>query len=126
MRVKRIYDPYEEGDGERILVDGLWPRGISREQSHLAAWARELAPSAQLRQWFGHDPSRWDEFRQRYRQELQEPDKQAALLRLVQLARSRTVTLLYAARDKEHNQAVVLRELLAELCRGEPGRTEPL
>jgi uncharacterized protein YeaO (DUF488 family) len=110
VRAKRIYDPSGPDDGYRILIDHVWPRGISRERARLDAWARELAPSDALRKWFDHRPSRFAEFRARYRDEL------VAQSELVDDLRHRAaggrVTVLYAARDREHNNAVVLVELL--------------
>jgi uncharacterized protein YeaO (DUF488 family) len=110
VRVKRIYEPAEAGDGYRVLVDRLWPRGVSRERARLDQWARELAPSDELRRWFGHDPARFDGFRSRYLTELKDHAEEVAELR--QSARSGPLTLLYAARDEQHNEAVVLAELL--------------
>jgi uncharacterized protein YeaO (DUF488 family) len=110
VRVKRVYDPPEAGDGYRVLVDRLWPRGISRERAHLDQWARELAPSDQLRRWFEHDPDRFNEFRSRYLTRLEGRSKGIAQLR--QRAGTGQVTILYAARDEEHNDAVVLAELV--------------
>lgn len=112
IRLKRIYDPPEAGDGARVLVDRLWPRGISKERAALTAWLRDVAPSHELRRWFGHEPSRWPAFREKYRAELeQQPDALAALR---DLARRGPLTLLFAARDEAHNEAVVLREVLLE------------
>src|SRR5690625_996241 len=109
-RVKRIYEPVAEDDGFRVLVDRLWPRGVSREEAAVDLWLKEVAPSAELRQWFGHDPERFAEFRERNRDEL---DTNPAFTRLQQLtADHERVTLLYGARDRQHNQVVVLRELL--------------
>jgi uncharacterized protein YeaO (DUF488 family) len=110
VRVKRIYEPAAAGDGYRVLVDRLWPRGVSRERAHLDQWARELAPSDELRRWFGHDPDRFTEFRSRYLTELNDQGEEVAELR--QRARSGPLTLLYAARDEQHNEAVVIAELL--------------
>jgi len=110
VRMKRAYDPPEPGDGYRILIDRLWPRGVSKEHAHLDEWARELAPSTELRQWFGHDPARFEEFRRRYRAELAAQEEKLRELR--SRARKGTLTLVYAARDSEHNDAVVLAELL--------------
>lgn len=110
IRLKRAYDPPSPDDGVRVLVDRVWPRGKTRESLALDRWERDLAPSAALRRWFGHDPDRWPEFRERYLQELHEPAKQAALERIAEQARRSTVTLVYGARDTEHNQAVVLKE----------------
>ena len=111
VHTKRVYDPAEPGDGYRVLIDHVWPRGVSRERSRLDEWARELAPSDDLRRWFDHVPERFDEFRSRYRKEL----KQHAELLEALRARACTggVTLLYAARDRQHNNAVVLAELLS-------------
>jgi uncharacterized protein YeaO (DUF488 family) len=120
IRIKRAYDPPEATDGYRVLVDRVWPRGLSRESLQLHEWARHLGPSDQLRRWFGHDPARWEEFRQRYRRELASPELEADLRRLRDLARHQTVTLVYSARDEEHNQARVLAEFLAEFL-AEPG-----
>lgn len=112
VRAKRIYDEVEPGDGYRVLIDHVWPRGVSRERAHLDEWARELAPSAELRRWFAHDPSRFGEFRARYRAELEQHRDQVDELR--RRARSGRVTIVYGARDREHNDAVVLAELLGE------------
>lgn len=110
MRVKRIYESPEPGDGHRVLVDRVWPRGMSRERAQLDEWSRDLAPSTELRTWFGHDPERFAEFRARYLSELDERPKPVEALR--SRARLETVTLLYAARDPEHNHAVVLADAL--------------
>ena len=112
VRLERAYDALSPDDGTRVLVDRVWPRGRSREALRLAGWERDVAPSDELRHWFGHDPARWDEFRRRYREELEAPDRQAALDRLARLAQVGTLTLVYGAADEEHNQAVVLREVL--------------
>jgi len=109
---KRIYEPPMQTDGRRFLVDRLWPRGISREEARLDDWLKELAPSNELRRWFGHDPAKWEEFRSRYRTEL--ADMEPLLERLRQEVRQGPVTLLFAAKDEEHNNAVVLKELLEE------------
>jgi len=110
VKSKRVYDAAEPGDGYRVLIDRMWPRGVSRERARLDEWARELAPSSELRKWFHHDPERFDEFRSRYREELRE--RRPLLEELRRRARDGPVTLLYAARDREHNDAVVLEELL--------------
>jgi uncharacterized protein YeaO (DUF488 family) len=110
VRLKRAYEPAAAADGSRVLIDRIWPRGVSREQAQLDEWARELAPSSQLRRWFSHDPDRFAEFRRRYRAEL--AAQEAKLRELRQRARQGTLTLVYAARDTEHNDAVVLAELL--------------
>jgi uncharacterized protein YeaO (DUF488 family) len=110
VRIKRAYEPAASSDGYRVLIDRLWPRGVRRDQAHLDEWARELAPSAELRRWFSHDPARFEEFRQRYTAEL--GAHQAKLRELRRHAREGTLTLVYAARDSEHNDAVVLAEIL--------------
>lgn len=110
VRVKRAYEPVERSDGYRVLVDRLWPRGVAKDEARLDEWPRELAPSPELRRWFGHEPERFEEFRRRYRDELAtQADK---LRELRRRAREGTVTLVYGARDTEHNGAVVLAELL--------------
>jgi uncharacterized protein YeaO (DUF488 family) len=110
VRLKRAYEPAEAADGYRMLVDRLWPRGVSRERAKLAGWEKELAPTTELRKWFGHDPSRFEEFRRRYVEELRAQRPQLAALR--RKAGAGTVTLVYGARDSEHNEAVVLEEVL--------------
>jgi uncharacterized protein YeaO (DUF488 family) len=110
VRVKRVYEPAMPADGYRVLIDRLWPRGVSRERARLDAWERELAPSRELRQWFGHEPSRFEEFRRRYLEELREQRPRIAALR--RLARRGTLTLVYSARDTDHNDAVVLAEVV--------------
>ena len=112
VRLKRAYEPAEPADGYRVLVDRLWPRGVAKEAARLDDWARELAPSDELRRWFGHDPAKFAEFRRRYRAELAAREEKLRELR--RRARRGTVTLVYAARDPEHNDAVVLAELLRE------------
>lgn len=112
VQVKRIYDPVGRDDGHRVLIDHVWPRGISRARAQLDGWARELAPSDALRRWFDHVPERFPEFRARYRRELAEHERELAALR-ARAARGR-VTILYAARDREHNNAVVLAELIRD------------
>lgn len=115
VAVKRAYDPVGDDDGYRVLIDRIWPRGVSKERARLDEWARELAPSTELRRWFGHDPARFEEFRRRYIEELAaEGDKLDELRRRTSAGK---VTLVYGARDSEHNDAVVLAELL--------GRTSP-
>jgi uncharacterized protein YeaO (DUF488 family) len=112
VRIKRIYDEPGPDDGYRVLIDHVWPRGVSRERARLDEWARDLAPSNALRRWFAHDPERFEEFRARYRDEL--ADRHAALLELARRASSAPVTILYAARDQQHNNAVVLAERLRD------------
>lgn len=112
VRLKRVYDPPERTDGRRILVDRLWPRGVSKAEARLDQWIREIAPSAGLRRWFGHDPDRWDEFRRRYRAELAE--QVGRLTDLRRRAQEGPVTLVYAAGDGKHNHALVLRDAILE------------
>jgi uncharacterized protein YeaO (DUF488 family) len=110
VRLKRAYEPPAASDGYRVLVDRLWPRGVRREEARLDEWARELAPSAELRRWFGHDPERFEEFRRRYTEELAGQEEKLRELR--RRAREGALTLVYSARDVEHNDAVVLAEIL--------------
>ena len=108
VRIKRAYAPADDGDGYRVLVDRLWARGVSKEKAHLDAWMKEIAPSTELRRWFGHDPARWDEFQRRYRAELAEPERRQLVEALAERATHGPVTLIYGARDTAHNEAVVL------------------
>jgi uncharacterized protein YeaO (DUF488 family) len=108
IRVKRIYDPPDQTDGARVLVDRLWPRGVRRERAELTLWLKEISPSAELRRWFGHDPARFAEFSRRYRAEL--AANKDAISRLDDLIAAGPVSLLYAANDEEHNQARVLSD----------------
>jgi uncharacterized protein YeaO (DUF488 family) len=110
VRLKRAYEPPAASDGYRVLIDRIWPRGVSRQQARLGEWARELAPSSELRRWFGHDPVRFEEFRRRYSDELAAQNDKLRELR--RHARAGTLTLVYGARDTEHNDAVVLAEIL--------------
>jgi uncharacterized protein YeaO (DUF488 family) len=112
IRIKRSYEPPARGDGRRILVERLWPRGIRKEDLHASSWEKDVAPSAVLREWYAHDVSRWPEFRRRYREELNE--NPAPWHRILSTAKNRKVTLLFSARDVEHNSAVVLRDYLTE------------
>jgi uncharacterized protein YeaO (DUF488 family) len=117
IAIKRAYDGADDADGYRVLVDRVWPRGCTKESLKLDAWARELAPSTKLRTWFGHDPKRWTEFRKRYEGELRAPEQRARLSALLEQAGRRRITLVYGAKDEEHNQAVVLRDVLGALDR---------
>lgn len=110
IQVKRIYEPASKSDGFRVLVDRLWPRGLSKSDVKLDLWLADLGPSTSLRQWFKHDPTRWVEFQRRYHAELKE--KTALLLAIKERAKTRTVTLLYSAKDERHNQAVALQSFL--------------
>ena len=112
--VQRVYDSTTASAGKRILVDRVWPRGIKKEALHLDLWLRDVAPSTPLRKWFGHDPKRWEEFQRRYRAELRQPPQQTQLQVLVTIARHGPVTLLYSARDEEHNQALALSHVLED------------
>ena len=114
IRVKRVYEPPSRADGMRVLVDRLWPRGLSKAAAHVDAWLKDLAPSAALRTWFGHDPARWAEFRRRYRRELAATDARSQLR---ELADGHALTLLFAAKDPDHNNAVALRDYLARKSR---------
>lgn len=120
VRSKRMYEPAASSDGYRVLIDRLWPRGVSRGRAQLDAWERELSPSTELREWFGHDPGRFQEFRRRYMEELNAQRPRIAELR--RRAREGTVTLLYAAHDVEHNDAVVLAEVLRHGLPKPPGQ----
>ncbi|HET9107792.1 MAG TPA: DUF488 domain-containing protein, partial [Steroidobacteraceae bacterium] len=110
VRIKRAYEPSSPADGARVLVDRLWPRGMRKSDAAIERWMKEIAPSAQLRRWFGHDPARWEEFQRRYRAELR--GKVELLAELRAMARDRPLTLVYSAHDEQHNQAVVLRDVL--------------
>jgi uncharacterized protein YeaO (DUF488 family) len=117
--LKRAYEEPARGDGYRILVDRLWPRGISKEDLHLNAWAKSLAPSTELRKWFAHDEAKWPEFRKRYRAELAQVGATKIIRNLLAGAKSaKTITLVYGAKDREHNEAVVLRDLFERVARG--------
>lgn len=114
LQIKRIYEPYEKDDGFRILVDRLWPRGISKEKARLDLWLKEVAPSTALRKWFGHEPKKWPEFKKRYKEELRENKHLVSQLKSLERKHGK-VTLLYATRDKKHNEAVVLAELIKRI-----------
>ena len=114
IRLKRAYDKPAKNDGRRVLVDRLWPRGVKKEALELDDWFKEVAPSDDLRRWFGHDPERWEEFRQRYSEELQ--SQQPLVDDLCSTARQGRLTLVFAASDEEHNNAVALKEYLQKQC----------
>lgn len=115
IQIKRIYEPYQESDGIRLLVDRVWPRGIKKEDARLDGWLKELAPSTALRKWFGHIPERYPQFSEQYRQELDaNPQAQADILRVIQESQQHTVTLLYGAKNQQFNQAVVLKAYLED------------
>ena len=110
IQLKRAYVEASPADGTRVLVDRLWPRGVSKERARLDLWLKTIAPSTELRKWFNHDPARWSEFRKRYEKELKENPEDVG--RLVDLAKAGRVTLIYGAKDEAHNEAVVLKEHL--------------
>lgn len=113
IKLKRAYEEWSQSDGFRVLVDRLWPRGVSKEKAHLDLWLKEVAPSSELRTWFGHDPEKWPEFQKRYTKELQQ--KKDLLGQLKNLEKEhQTLTIVYSAKDTEHNDAVVLFELLGK------------
>ena len=112
IRLKRVYEPPSQEDGLRVLVDRLWPRALKREAAKIDVWLKDIAPGTALRQWFGHDPSRWAEFERRYRSELAANPEAVAALRALVKANKR-LTLLFAAKDSEHNNAVALKNFLA-------------
>ena len=112
VRYRRIYDDVSSENGTRILVDRIWPRGIRKQDAHVDEWMRDVAPSTELRRWYGHDPDRYAEFRRRYLAELREPERQQALQRLRETAGHNRLTLLTASRDLEHSQAAVLAHWL--------------
>jgi uncharacterized protein YeaO (DUF488 family) len=114
IRVRRVYDEPAKADGARVLVDRVWPRGLRKDAAHLDEWAKDVAPSAQLRTWYQHDPAKFGEFRERYLAELAAPGAREALSRLREMATSQPVTLLTATKDVELSQAAVLAELLRE------------
>jgi uncharacterized protein YeaO (DUF488 family) len=113
IEIKRIYDPPSDQDGFRVLVDRIWPRGISKKDAAIDHWAKDMAPSTALRKWFDHDPAKWKEFRRRYQDELE--SRASELHHLLQDCGDRRMTLLFSAKDTEHNQAVVLKEVLARM-----------
>ena len=112
VRIRRVYDDPSAEDGRRVLVDRIWPRGLARARAGIDEWAKAVAPSTELRRWYGHEPGRFEEFRRRYQAELAAPEPQAALRHLRELARSGPLTLLTATRDIDHSQAAVLAEQL--------------
>lgn len=110
IRLKRVYEEAARTDGYRVLVERLWPRGVSKEKANIRLWAKEIAPSAELRKWYGHNLARWEEFKKRYWRELK--GKQESLEEIRSRAREGTVTFVYAARDEEHNSAMALKDYL--------------
>jgi uncharacterized protein YeaO (DUF488 family) len=120
IQIKRVYEPAAKEDGARLFVERLWPRGMKKEALHTDAWYKATAPSDDLRRWFSHDPARWKEFQRRYRAELR--DNPAACQPLLDAAKQRKITLLYSARDTEHNNAIVLKSYLEERLTGKKSR----
>jgi uncharacterized protein YeaO (DUF488 family) len=123
IRVKRVYDPPEAEDGTRFLVERLWPRGMKKQSLHMDAWLKDVAPSSELRRWFAHDPDKWAEFRRRYYAELAGHPEAWKPIR--QAARHGNVTLLYSARDQQHNNAQALKTYLGKRSRQPAGRSMP-
>jgi uncharacterized protein YeaO (DUF488 family) len=117
VKLKRAYEPASRGDGHRVLVERLWPRGIRKEALALDEWRKEVAPSGELRKWFGHDPERWSEFKLRYLKELKDPAASEQLRALADLAAKRMLTLIFSSHDAEHNNAVVLKGEIERLAR---------
>lgn len=115
LRIKRVYDPPAPDDGKRILVDRIWPRGLSKEEAKIDEWRNELAPSTELRKWYSHDPAKWDEFRHRYYAELERTGALAQLSEIAAQAEHENITLVFAASDEEHSNAAFLKELAATL-----------
>jgi uncharacterized protein YeaO (DUF488 family) len=118
IRMKRVYSEPNKQDGVRILVDRVWPRGFSKERARIDEWRKELAPSTALRKWFAHDPAKWAGFQTRYRKELAESGGIERLKELANRARHEAITLIYSAADEQHNQALVLKEVVEELASG--------
>lgn len=119
--LKRAYEKPAIEDGFRVLVDRLWPRGIKKADLHLDAWTKNIAPSTELRKWFGHDPKRWLEFCKRYKDELKTPEARTTIIRTVHAAQKRSViTLLYGAKDTEHNEAIVLQAIFKRVASSKP------
>ena len=116
IQLKRVYEKPSRKDGLRILVDRLWPRGLTKERAAVKLWLKDVGPSTELRKWFGHDPAKWKQFQVRYRRELRE--KKDALELLKQKGQKHTVTLVYGARDEEHNEALVLKRILEQEIHG--------
>jgi uncharacterized protein YeaO (DUF488 family) len=111
IKIKRIYDAPTKEDGYRILIDRIWPRGLTKEKAKIDLWLKEIAPSDDLRKWFAHDPEKWEEFKNKYKEELK--TRQELLHKIKQLAREKgTVTMLYSAKDEKHNNAVALNDFL--------------
>jgi uncharacterized protein YeaO (DUF488 family) len=112
INLKRVYEKPTKEDGIRVLVDRLWPRGLTKQKAKIDLWLKDIAPSTELRKWFGHDPEKWKEFRKRYQKELKENKEQIEILK--EQKKKGTVTLVYGAKDEEHNEAIVLKELFSK------------
>ncbi len=110
IQMKRVYELPQTSDGKRVLVDRLWPRGLTKEKAKIDLWLKDIAPTTELRKWFGHDPAKWSEFKKRYHEELKKNNE--VVLKLVELLNKGKVTLVYGAKDEKHNDAVVLKEYL--------------
>ena len=115
IKIKRVYEQPDKDDGRRILVDRLWPRGLTKEKAGVDVWLKDIAPSTELRKWFGHDPDRWEEFKERYRAELEEAGKMGVLRDIAERAREENVTLLFGAKDTRHNDARALEAFIREV-----------
>ena len=111
LKIKRVYEQPVKGDGKRILVDRLWPRGLTKEKASIDLWLKDIAPSTELRKWFNHDPDKWEKFKKRYHQELKNNKEQVSIL--YEELKKRVVTLVYGAKDEQHNEALVLKEWLS-------------
>jgi uncharacterized protein YeaO (DUF488 family) len=114
VRTKRVYEAASPDDGYRVLVERLWPRGVSKEKAHLDGWAKAIAPSDELRRWYEHDPAKWEEFRRRYKEDLSAPEPQRLLADLAERARNGTVTLVYASKAGDISNAAALQQFLAD------------
>jgi uncharacterized protein YeaO (DUF488 family) len=114
IRLKRVYDKPPKADGRRVLVDRIWPRAMKKKEARIDEWLKEIAPSTRLRKWFGHDPARWKEFKKRYSAELD--DQRKRVEELAETAKKRRITLLFGAKDTEHNNAVALKEYIGKFC----------
>jgi uncharacterized protein YeaO (DUF488 family) len=117
LKIKRAYEKNETGDGKRILIDRLWPRGVSKAEAGIDEWLKDLGPTTGLRKWFGHDPEKWQEFRKKYIEELAEPDKKALLENIAQAASRANVTLVYSAKDTEHSDVKLLEEIVHKMMK---------
>jgi uncharacterized protein YeaO (DUF488 family) len=123
--LKRAYEKPVRNDGFRVLVDRLWPRGVKKVDLRVKVWAKEIAPSTELRRWYGHDPKRWSEFRKRYKLELRDPEKRRTIARTVRAAKKApAITLVFGAKDREHNEAVVLQALFKRAARSESNQSK--